>query len=269
MSARIDFNHGEGEGMSHDEELRWVRRREGTHRSSSRATPGYERDLLREDDSENLLGPTESRPADIDEIVRSRRPAAPSRPTPGQELRYQLGDVIMDALEPHIARGVDAAVDAAVLGISRLWRRATSGPSTNKATVRKGAVQPPASEVLASAEPDAADIKDELDGIAIQPQSMSAEQYKALLLSALLADQYAARARQMLSNVRVDDAALPAELEIAIRAALEGPTPVIDDATLARAVEILRESTASDGEFVLESLDYVEVPRSLSDGRTQ
>ena len=46
--------------MNDDEELRWVRRREGTHRSESRATRGYERDLLRDDDTKNLLGPTES-----------------------------------------------------------------------------------------------------------------------------------------------------------------------------------------------------------------
>lgn len=78
--------------MNDDEELRWVRRREGTHRSESRATRGYERDLLRDDDTRNLLGPTESRPADIDEIVRSRRPVAPARPSPGQESGYQVGD---------------------------------------------------------------------------------------------------------------------------------------------------------------------------------
>ncbi|AQP44935.1 hypothetical protein RPIT_09160 [Tessaracoccus flavus] len=105
--------------MNDDEELRWVRRREGTHRSESRATRGYERDLLRDDDTRNLLGPTESRPADIDEIVRSRGPVGPARPSPGQEFRYQVGDAIMEALAPYIERGVDVAVDAAVLGVLR------------------------------------------------------------------------------------------------------------------------------------------------------
>lgn len=254
--------------MNHDEELRWVRLRAGTHRSGSRATPGYDRDLLREDDSENLLGPTESRPADIDEIVRSSSSASPPRPTPLQELHYQLGYAIMEALEPYIARGVDAAVDAAVLGISRLWKWAASGPHTETAPVRKCKTQPLTSEV-APFEPDATAVQDKPEENSFQPQRMTAEQYKALLLSALLADQYAARARQMLSSVRVDDAALPAELEIAVRAALEGPKPAIDDATLAGAVELLRESTFSDGEFVLESFDYVEVPRPVSDGESQ
>jgi len=250
--------------VRHDEELRWVRRREGAHRSSSRATPGYERDLLREDNTEDLLGPTESRPADIDEIVRSRSPQGPSLPTPGQQFRSRLGDAIMEALTPYIEWGVDVAVDSAVLGLTKLWRWATSRPSQRKTAERLNETETVEREVetlqgatvLGSDTPEA---------IGLTAPIMTAEQYQAILLSALLADQYAARARQMLANVRIQDEALPAELEHAIRAALDGPSPIADDLTLARAVELLRASKTPDGEFVLVQSHCLEGSRSLSD----
>ena len=192
--------------MNDDEELRWVRRREGTHRSESRATRGYERDLLRDDDTKNLLGPTESRPADIDEIVRSRGPvrrrvlARSGVPVPG-------GDAIMEALAPYIERGVDVAVDAAVLGVSRLWKWATTRSPRQTASVEVGKVDEVPTAYLEG--PLAEHDEPPSEELARSPQSMTAEQYQAILLSASLADQYAARARSMLANVRIDDEVLP------------------------------------------------------------
>lgn len=247
--------------MNDDEELRWVRRREGTHRSESRATRGYERDLLRDDDTKNLLGPTESRPADIDEIVRSRGPLVPARPSPGQEFRYQVGDAIMEALAPYIERGVDVAVDAAVLGVSRLWKWATTRPPRQTVSVEVGKVDEVPTAYIEG--PLAEHDEPPSEELARSPQSMTAEQYQAILLSALLADQYAARARSMLANVRIDDEVLPSELEDAVRAALDGPT--IDDATLVRVVELLRESMTPDGEYVLVRPRQVDAPRSIAD----
>ena len=247
--------------MNDDEELRWVRRREGTHRSESRATRGYERDLLRDDDTKNLLGPTESRPADIDEIVRSRGPVAPARPSPGQEFRYQVGDAIMEALAPYIERGVDVAVDAAVLGVSRLWKWATTRPPRQTFSVEVGKVDEVPTAYLEG--PLAEHNEPPSEELARSPQSMTAEQYQAILLSALLADQYAARARSMLANVRIDDEVLPSELEDAVRAALDGPT--VDDATLVRVVELLRESMAPDGEYVLVRPQQFDAPPAIAD----
>ena len=51
-------------------ELHWERVPDGAQRSRSTGMPGYERDLLR-DRSGNLLGRTESCPADMDEALRS------------------------------------------------------------------------------------------------------------------------------------------------------------------------------------------------------
>lgn len=45
--------------MNDDEELRRVRRREGTQRTESRAIRGYQRDLLRDDDTKNLFSLSE------------------------------------------------------------------------------------------------------------------------------------------------------------------------------------------------------------------
>lgn len=67
----------------------------------------------------------------------------------------------------------------------------------------------------------------------------------------------------MLAIARIDDDVLPSELEDAVRAALDGPT--VDDATLVRVVELLRESMASDGEYVLVRPRQVDAPPAIAD----
>jgi hypothetical protein len=56
--------------LNQDWPLRWVRIPEGTHLSKSKDIPGVERDLLREDGTNKLLGSTESFPADEDTLYR-------------------------------------------------------------------------------------------------------------------------------------------------------------------------------------------------------
>lgn len=70
----------QGSHMDDEWELRWVRVPQGTHLSNSRATPGRERDLLREDGTNKTLGPTESIAADEDAFfgVRSHGSNSPS-----------------------------------------------------------------------------------------------------------------------------------------------------------------------------------------------
>lgn len=239
--------------MSHHEELRWVLRPEGTHRSASRHTPGYERDLVREDESEKLRGPTESRPANIDEIIRSHTSTAPSRPTAAQDPRSPIGDalidLLIDALRPHIDRGVNTAVDTAVLGGSKLWNWIKS----RSAERRRGdnETQTSGAQLGAPAAETTADVNKETSALAAQTPIVSADEYQAVLLSVLLADQYAARGRQLLANVRVRDDLLPAELEVALHAALKGPTSSVDEATVARVVELLGGGSTVDGGFML------------------
>lgn len=250
-SRRTANEHGytsamreDGNRMSHDEELRWVRRREGTHRSGSRETRGYDRDLLRANDTENLLGPTESRPASIDEIVRSHALAVPPRPTAGQELLDQVGNAVWNALEPHIEDMVDIAVDSAVNGISKLVRWAKSKPAPRRSEVL---TQSPSASARLEVVPTegASDNDDETGPLGVQMPSVTPQQYRAALSSALKAEQYAAHMRQLLAKVAVRDGE-----ENATQAALEAPASSIDEATLRRAVERWDSSLTSDVETV-------------------
>lgn len=230
--------------MSHDEELRWVRRREGTHRAGSRETPGYDRDLLRENGTENLLGPTESRPANIDEIIRSHTSAMPPRPTVAQQIAGQVVSNIMDALRPHIMHGVDIAVDTK-LGVPKVVEWAKRKAEQRRIEVRNPS---PSASARLDAVPAKAtsDIDDETGTLEVQMPSVTADQYQAALHSALEAEQYAAQMRQVLAQVTVRESA-----ESATQTALEEPASSIDEATLRRAVERLDSNRSVDGEFML------------------
>ena len=72
-------------------ELRWERVPDGARRSRSTGTPGYDHDLLR-DRSGNLLGPTESCPADMDGALRSH-----GRATGRADFRQQAAEALIDA----------------------------------------------------------------------------------------------------------------------------------------------------------------------------
>lgn len=246
--------------MSHHEELRWYRGREGTHRSGSRETPGYDRDLLRENGTEKLLGPTESRPANIEEIIRSHAPAVPLRPTLAQQIAGQFVSEIMDGLRPHIMRGVDVAVDTK-LGIPKLVNWAKS-----KAEQRRGEVRNQGSSASAQLEAVPAeatsDIDNETGTLGVQMPSVTAEQYQAAFRSVLEAEQYAAQMRQMLAKVAVRDGA-----ESAIPAVLEATASPIHEATLRPAAKRLDISRSADFEFMLVRNQDANMPLRTVDGQ--
>lgn len=245
--------------MSHDEELRWVRRREGTHRSGSRETLGYERDLLRENDTEHLLGPTESRPANIAEIIRSHTPEVPPRPTAAQEFRDQVVNAVWNALEPHIKDCVDIAVDSTLDGFSKLVKWAKGKPAQRRGDIRK---QSPSARARLEGVPAEAtsEVDDESRNLGVQVHSVTAEQYQDALRSALEAEQYAARVRQVLAEVTVHDGA-----ESAAQVALDGSACLIDTATRRRAVERLDSSRTSDVELIPIKNQYSEAPSRTVD----
>lgn len=261
--------------MSYDEELRWVKVPTGTHRSRSHETPGYERDLLREEGTNKLRGPTESRPADVDEIVRSRTPDAPARPSAGEEFGRQLGDAIADALHPYIEQLVDLGVDAAARGISNLWawaKRKTAERRT--ATSGAAAAEEPAAPaaLLVTEEPE--DAKEQpIDGagtgIATPAPSMSGEEFRARLLSALAAEHYAAQQKRLLASVHVQDDALPDELKSAIKKAIEGDASSLDEHDLARVVEFVGDARTPDGEYQLVKVTDSALPPQLALTRDQ
>ena len=87
---------------------------DGARRSRSTGTPGHERVLLR-DRSGNLLGRTESRPANMDEALRSH-----GRATGRADFRQQAAEAVIDAaisaLIPYVKRAVESGVDSGVDG---------------------------------------------------------------------------------------------------------------------------------------------------------
>src|SRR4051794_10576722 len=90
------------------EELRWQKVPDGAQRSRSTQTPGYERDLLRDS---GLLGPSESRPANIDEVLRSHGQAT-SRPDFRQQAAEAVIDAAITALTPYVKRAVEYGVES-------------------------------------------------------------------------------------------------------------------------------------------------------------
>ena len=226
--------------MIPDEELRLVRRRAGTHRPVSKENPGYERDLLRDKDG-NLLGPTESRPANIDEIILTH---VPPRPTVAQEIAAQVVGYGMEALRPHIIHGVNVAVDAK-LGVPKVWKWIKNMAEQRRA---EALIQSPSASAQLEPVPaeTTSDIDDETGALGVHMPLVTAEQYEAALRSVQEAEQYAAQVRELLANVVVRDSA-----ESSSQAALEDTASSIDEATFRRAVERLDASRSVDVSFML------------------
>ena len=225
------------------EELRWVRVPEGAQRSRSRGTPGYDRDLLR-DQSRNLLGPTESRPADRQKALRSH-----GRVTPPADLRQQAVDVVIDTaiatLTPYVQRAVEYGVDSGVDGVMRLvsWAK-------RSVAERKSAAGPYAADELAAVQVDH-EVPAPGSDLKRVAQAVSGEEYRARLLAALAAEKYAAEEKRRLVNVYVADDALPPELQAALRIALERPASMLDPEILAIVVEFLDGSQTGGSQYVL------------------
>lgn len=243
--------------MGNERELRWVYVPEGTHLSNSRATPGRERDLLREDGTNKTLGPPESIAADEEALVgvRSDGPNSPSG-SGGTELSWaqQLAvGVIADVVNaidweavfeqfvaPAIKRQsakVGTHVRSAVGRINRRLRSDTAALAPN-------------------AEPDGLYRPDNGPSL-----SMSSEEYRERVVSALAAEAYAAWQRGILSNARIVDDLDPALMH-GVELVLQGKVASIDEETLVAVMEFLDGSrTAADPLQLSRSEDDVETPR--------
>lgn len=101
------------------EELRVVRGPRGTHRTRSHGTPGFDRDLLR--DEAGVRGPTESRPVTAEDLRQHRVGSGPL-PSSAEELArdavYQLASAALSGLIDAVA---EAAHDPAFRAAVRQW----------------------------------------------------------------------------------------------------------------------------------------------------
>jgi hypothetical protein len=227
--------------MNDEWELRWVHVPEGTHLSNSRATPGRERDLLREDGTNKTLGPTESIPAEEHALfgVRSHGSNSPSGSggtelTRAQQLAVGVITDVVKAIDweavfeqfvaPAIKRQsakVGTRVRSAVGRISRRRRSDTAALAPN-------------------AESDELDTSD--NGPCL---SMSGAEYRERVVSALAAEAYAAWQRGILSNARIEDDLDPALMR-GVELVLQGKISSIDEETLVAVMKFLDGSRTAD-----------------------
>jgi len=238
---------GSPRGGSH-EELRYVKMPDGAQRSRSTKTPNYESDLLFR--SGKTVGPTESRPATVEEILRSHGPAQAGAAFRQQAAEAALGAAFA-ALTPYVQKAVEYGLESSVKGVSRLvgWAKAKVAERKSSAELAEG--EEPTEIVEAEIVDDEASIG---TGLKEATPPITGEEYRARLLAALAAERYAAEEKRRLADMNVADDALPSELKAALRAALERPASLLDDETLAVVVEFLNGSSTGGGQYLL--LDY-------------
>lgn len=247
------------------EELRVVRRAKGTHRSKSRTTPGYDRDLLR--DEEDLRGPSESRAAtaaDVEEHLGVRSWELDSEPfevelTPGQRLGATLVEVAAEVIG-NLARDPEMQELA-----GEAWKQLKAGVLDRRA--RRREVR--RARIVAQLEamerrPDSTPPEQPNDIVVVaEPPSegVSAEEYAELLRVRLLARLVAEQADARLNSVHVQDHdQLPTELREAHQAALTANLQDMDPRTL----ELLGFTSESHAVPGAVQLLEPQPPRELS-----
>lgn len=263
-------------------QLRWVHIPKGTQLSNSKATPGANRDLLRDKGTNKLLGPTESRPADQDKLAGTRDPDLVDQHATTADVRTEgqetfAGAIVAAALEGIINGLTDALSDPEVRG--GLATLAGNAGRSIKAFVgdsvfgrRRRKEKPAESEsrelaTESTLDPDAEpDISDQLEQehemlLAASSVALDADEFRARLLAALAAEEFAAEQKRVLAAVHVEDDELPLELQHALALALQVHSSALDRATLALVMKFLGRSGGDDAEYALVNQKAIqEVP---------
>lgn len=208
------------------EELRVVRRAKDSHRSKSKATPGYDRDLLR--DGESLRGPSESREATLEDVEEHLMPyrwedarePEPTGPTFGQQLGTWIAEVLIEtAKDPEVQANIKAR-----------WTVFWEYRREQRALKHSARASPAAEITLGEAGEGPGD---SLEPVELEREAISAEAYNELLRMRLFAKEMLERSEARLGEVQVeDDGHLASELQAAHRAAMEGNLRDLDQRTL-------------------------------------
>lgn len=219
-------------------ELRMVWVPNGAHLSSSAKTPGHQRDLLREDGTNKLMGPTESRRITDDDLAEFGL----------NRTNFNNGDDEYDAdREPDSARQklLQDLAEYSVYFICKfgevVGREYVIPKVKEYAPAAKQKVRSFVSSLFNKE--SAVNSNDAAAGteIDIPKISMSSQQFRELLAKTLIADEIAARMKLQLSNARIDDGQLPLELEDAIHKVLVGDRSSIDDVTWSKLIEFVND----------------------------
>jgi len=221
-----------GQGEEFEEELRVVRRKQGTHRSRSTGEPGYDRDLLRDDETRELKGPTESRAATREDIEKfydpvttetCETPERQAEPSAAEEWGRAIAEALIALAEnPEVRALVKSAAD-------RLWA-STKGMATGllrkRPTREAGDTHENAPiHVMTAVVAESPGSADDVRSTAVTDErtvKLTREQYSEHLRLLLMARAIAESEERILSRSRlVDTEELPAELQSSCQIALE------------------------------------------------
>lgn len=172
------MTHKDDSSKGYKEELRWVRKLEGSTRPKSRQTSGYERDLLR-DENGGLLGPTESRPVTKEDRHLLEAEFQTNRATSWQTL------LVTEIFVPIASQAIERLVIP--LGV-QAWEnhRGKRRQKSQAKRLKKKKIN----------------VANESKQLATTSESlpMDAEEYAARLALAELAEEFAKKQRQLLSQ---------------------------------------------------------------------
>ncbi|QYG93452.1 hypothetical protein HC251_14160 [Iamia sp. SCSIO 61187] len=230
--------------MDDEWELRFVRVPRGTHLSKSSETPGVERDLLREDGSNKLLGPPESRAAGFDDSQRARSydpgpygydegrdELTPEQRRQVEELGEAIGQYLVAVVFPWVGTKLREA-----WGHRRRWRRRKAASASADA---EQVIELAVSQPSASAEKRTPPSSDRA--------RMSIAEYEERVLVVLAAEDWLTEQRRLLASAVVTGDELPPEVETATRLALERHFPLPGEMSVTGSGETEAVETADAG----------------------
>jgi hypothetical protein len=219
-------------------EPRYVFIPEGTHISKSRGSSGRDRDLLRDDETNELRGPAESIPADEADWLGP--PAFDPPPNGSRDGRNPwaeglgdlLGELLNDLVEEHGGWGVVIKRSA-----SRV-RRTTSKLSTHVRTrVRRTAG--PIVAVAPEEKDDGTATGHDLTA-APEPQfRMTSDEYRARAQMMFAADAFARQQREILANSIIENPDAPPEVLAAVQRVVLGGAAGASEAELTAVLAYL------------------------------
>lgn len=271
--------------MKHDDDEwfpREVRIPKGTHLSDSRNTPGAERNLLREDGTNRLLGPTESREVKSDVFASSSRTPGAGSPNYeydsrghilGQEKLSPSQQAIVDALFELLAQTIREFVIPAAREHIFPWAvqkvgelveriRVTSIKVVERAAKPSITVQPPKNTTQDANGPDAAATR-------AQVRMSQAELIKGMN-EVLQAEKFLTERKKLLADALREGKDLPAEL-IRVIEQVGGDTPTLDEGAFGVLADFSSRTEAGGARFAISASEDIvfelgELPAAVENG---
>lgn len=232
--------------MDDEWELRRVRVPKGTHLSKSKGFEGAQRDLLREDGTNNLLGPTESVPVDEDDLRFARTYENSPSPDRGEPELPWGAQLVVDVVE-EVVESIDweAVIEHIVAPAAKRTkdRVANRLRSTFRRTRTEIVPCSPRTSSRSSTQLNA-----QVDGAAF---SLSRDEYRQRVIAVLAAEAFAARQRQILANFRIERTDVPEELMRTVTLMLEGNASSLTDDELAAVMDFLEEERTAAQHYPL------------------